>query len=358
MDATAIAPRHVLLTAASSVSDSMPAGHRLPPLTDGTSPKSGRGTMNTLAPSGDIRPAAVQISESQPIDRGLAERTPGFRAVCQQADALNRHGFELAQRGAIYSARQEYRQSLQTIADALDAQRGSGAHRRMLAAGFKALDEADDFAADDNGSGAEINAAKIAHSHQSPVLKEEVKADCSAQAAMGRYLTYAQEQLAGAVGDVPQGSAALFGLGKVYSVPLAAHGPKDSSGGAKSVAFYQASLMVDGRNFMAANELGVALVRFGRLPEARAAFLHSLAISSQPIVWQNLAAVHQNLGEIELAERARRSAIVAANQTGSGAALAAYDVQWVDPATFARAKPIDADPINRVASSKQATTSK
>ncbi|HEV3418159.1 MAG TPA: hypothetical protein VG056_15145, partial [Pirellulales bacterium] len=169
----------------------------------------------------------------------------------------------MAQRGAIYSARQEYKQSLQTIADALDSQRGNGAHRRMLAAGFKALDEADDFAADSIGSGAEINVTEIAHSHQTPVLKGDLTAKCNPPAAMGRYLTYAQEQLAGAVGDVPQGSAALFGLGKVYSVPSAAHGPKDLSGGAKSVAFYQASLMVDGRNFMAANELGVVLVRFG-----------------------------------------------------------------------------------------------
>ncbi|HEV2973354.1 MAG TPA: hypothetical protein VGY55_25535 [Pirellulales bacterium] len=321
-------------------------------------PKLSDGAMTAGPQPADARLAAAPKIESQRIELGFAERTPEFVAICRQVDALNRHGFELAQRGAIYSACQEYKQSLQTIADALDAQHASRAHRRMLAAGFKALDEAEDFGVGDIGSGAEVSVAEIARSHQTPVLKGELKADFNAQAAMGRYLTYAQEQLAGSVGDVSQGSAALFGLGKVYSAPSAAHGPKDSLGGAKAVVFYQASLMVDGRNFMAANELGVVLVRFGRLPEARAAFLHSLAISPQPIVWSNLAAVHQSLGENELAERARRSAIAAANQTGSGAALSAYDVQWVDPATFARSKPIDADPINRVASSKQAASGK
>jgi hypothetical protein len=71
-----------------------------------------------------------------------------------------------------------------------------------------------------------------------------------------------------------------------------------------------------------------------------------LSISPQPVVWQNLAAVHQAIGERDLAAKARQSAEVAANQMSrSGSALSAYDVQWVDPATFARDKPIDADPI-------------
>jgi tetratricopeptide (TPR) repeat protein len=177
------------------------------------------------------------------------------------------------------------------------------------------------------------------------VLKNE-EHELSAQAAMSRYLTFAQEQLAAALGDVPQGSGALFGLGKIYSFPAEAHGPPDSTGGAKAVAFYQASLMVDGRNFMAANELGVMLVSFGRLNEARSAFQHSLKVSSQPVVWENLATVHRSLGENELAQKAQKAAAYAATQKANGAAaMTAYDVQWVDPATFARSKPIDADPI-------------
>ncbi len=267
---------------------------------------------------------------------------------------INRHGYEMAQRGAIFSARQDYLQSLQTVAEALDAQRATQSHQRMLAAGIKALDEADDFAAIDIRSGAQLDIASIAGSHQTPVMKDEPRENWSAQAAMGRYLTYAQEQLAGAVGDIPQASAALFGLGKVYAVPAAAHGPKDLTGGAKAVTFYQAALMVDGRNFMAANELGVALVQFGRLPEARAAFLHSLSISSQPVVWQNLASIHQIMGENKLAEQARQSATVAANQNGKGVpSLSTFDVQWVDPATFVRSMPLDADPIKSAPSTAQ-----
>ena len=284
--------------------------------------------------------------ESERLDLSHPDRTAELLAICKRAEGINRHGYEMTQRGAIFSARQDYMQSLQSIAAALDAQRASHSHQKMLAAGFKALEEVDDFAAIDIRSGAELDIATIAIAHQTPVMRDDTRADWTAQAAMGRYLTYAQEQLAGAVGDIPQASAALFGLGKIYSVPAAAHGPKDQTGGAKAVTFYQAALMVDGRNFMAANELGVALVQFGRLTEARAAFLHSVSISSQPVVWQNLAALHQILGEHKLAEQARQTATVAANQSGKGSpALTTFDVQWVDPATFVHSMPLDADPI-------------
>jgi tetratricopeptide (TPR) repeat protein len=293
-------------------------------------------------------------AESERIELGRPDRTPELLAICKRAEGINRHGYEMAQRGAIFSARQDYMQSLQTVAEALDAQRATHSHQRMLAAAFRALDEADDFAAIDIRAGAQINISSIAASHQTPIVKEDSHDDWSAQAAMGRYLTYAQEQLAGAVGDIPQASAALFGLGKVYSVPAAAHGPKDLTGGAKAVAFYQAALMVDRRNFMAANELGVALVQFGRLPEARAAFLHSLSLSSQPVVWQNLASIHQIMGENKLAEQARQSATAAANQAGKGApALTTFDVQWVDPATFVHSAPLEADPIKATPTAAQ-----
>jgi hypothetical protein len=55
------------------------------------------------------------------------------------------------------------------------------------------------------------------------------------------------------------------------------------------------------------------------------------------------------MGENKLAEQARQSATVAANQSGKGVpALSTFDVQWVDTATFARSMPVEADPIKPV----------
>ncbi len=300
-----------------------------------------------------ILPAAPPVemkAESEQIELAMPVRSPELMAICQKADAINRHAFELAQHGAVFSARLEYMHSLEVIAEALDAQRGTHIHQRMLIAGFKAMEEADDFASQHFLAGGERNFAETVRSHQTPVVKNEPNLVWTTQAAMSRYLTYSQEQLAGALANLPPASAALFGLGKIFTVPLAAHGPPDATGGAKAVALYQAALMVDGRNYLAANELGVLLAGFGRLPEARAALLHSLSASSQPIVWQNLAAVHKAMGEADLAARAGKEAELAAKQMGQAAATA-YDVRWVDPETFARAKPIDADPVNSTANS-------
>lgn len=345
-----VAPRDERLTIAPVAAQPTPElAPSEPTLAATPSPKPDPATVAMIEPR---RPALPKVEakvetkvESEQIEPTRAERTPEFIAVCQRAEGMNRHGFELAQHGAVFAARLEYLKSLETVAEALDSQRSTRIHRRMLAAGFKALDEADDFGSRNTPLGSELNVAAIVRSHRTPVLKD-VQTDLSAQAAMSRYLTFAQEQLAAALGDVPQGSGALFGLGKIYSFPVEAHGPPDATGGAKSVAFYQASLMVDGRNFMAANELGVMLVGFGRLQEARSAFRHSLKVSSQPVVWENLAAVHRSLGENDLAQKAQKAAAFAATQmTNGAAAMTAYDVQWVDPATFARSKPIDADPI-------------
>ncbi|HKD36115.1 MAG TPA: hypothetical protein VKB78_04920 [Pirellulales bacterium] len=289
-------------------------------------------------------PIAMKI-ESERVELAPPERGPELMAICRKADAINRHAFELAQHGAVFSARLEYMHSLEVIAEALDAQRGIHSHERMLIVGFRAMEEADDFASQHFLAAGERTVADIVRSHQTPVVRNETDLNWTTQAAMSRYLTYSQEQLAGALANLPPASAALFGLGKIYTVPPAAHGPPDATGGAKAVGLYQAALMVDGRNYLAANELGVLLAGFGRLPEARAALLHSLSVSSQPIVWQNLAAVHRAMGEADLAARAGKEAELAANRMGQAAATA-YDVHWVDPETFARAKPIDADPVN------------
>ncbi len=289
--------------------------------------------------------AAPAFSEPVRVAAALVRRTAELDAVVRRADTLNHHAFELAEHGAIYSARAEFIQALQTIVDGLDADRTDSRHRQMLAAGLQAIREADDFVRYDAEATTLPDLTSIIAGHKTPVLKDQPADRWTPNNATAQYLGYAQEQLAGAVAEIPAGSAALFGLGKIYTVPQAVHGPNDATHGAKAIALQQAALLVDRRNYPAANELGVLLLQFGRLPEARDAFVHGLSISGQPLLWQNLAAVQRAMGQNALADQAQQQASFAArmNPAAAGAMSRAGDVQWMDPASFARTTPVDYD---------------
>ncbi len=295
-----------------------------------------------------VQPVAPvdSIPKIIPPPRATTANPQQMQAVAARANAMNRHAFELAEHGAIYAARSEFYESLHMMAVALDGQnddRGQEqSHEQKLAAGLRALEEADDFAARDARSIEDLHVTDIVAGHHTPVLRGQDCERVSTRAAMAKYLTYASEQLAAAVADMPPGSMALHGLGKVYALPPASHGPADFTGGAKAIVYQEAALQVDNRNARAANELGVQLVRFGRLPEAKIAFLHSLKVAPRPAVWENLAAVHDRLGESDLASRARRTGLAMGMQKiGS----APSDVQWVDANTFAASMPVSIDPV-------------
>lgn len=292
--------------------------------------------------------AAAPASPAPPVHSAELD------AVIRQANAQTAHGFELAQRGAIYSSRAEFIAALHTIAASLDAANTGEGHDRKLTAGLRALDEADDFVSQGATAQSDIDVAHIVAGHQTPVLKDTSLSGLSSTAALSRYLTFAQEQLAGCTAGMSAGSAALFGLGKLYRVPESLHGPADPTHGAKAVALYQAALIVDSRNYRAANELGVLLAQFGRLPEAKAALLRSVSIFPQPTAWHNLAAVHRTLGERDLAERANQESILAAARMNrGGAAGQSYAVRWLDPATFASTTPLNIDGTPPAASNQQ-----
>ena len=65
--------------------------------------------------------------------------TPELQATVGQADALVRRGFELASRGAVFSARAQFEKTLRVLAEALDATMGVDHHCKSLAAGLVAL---------------------------------------------------------------------------------------------------------------------------------------------------------------------------------------------------------------------------
>jgi len=254
-------------------------------------------------------------------------------SVGQRVQHHVRYAFSLSGRGAVYSAKAELVDALKLVAMAQDADLGSSQHTEALIAGLTALREADDFAARDGQPDVRIDVARLVATHSTPALKYSANPSMSPIEALQAYYAFARQQLAVAGGQDIGASMALYGLARLQVAQMGQLGMN----GPKAITFHQAALAVDANNYLAANELGVLLAGYGQLREAETALKHSIAISSQPESWRNLAEVYRRQGLPQLEHQARKQSEeqLAARRSGRTPNPAASGiVEWVDPATF------------------------
>jgi hypothetical protein len=202
-----------------------------------------------------------------------------------------------------------------------------------MMAGLTAMREADDFAVRDSQSDLRIDVERLISTHKTPILKNGIGPVPSPIEALQAYYGYARQQLVIAGGHEIGASMALYGMARIQ---LAIGGQQGMSG-PKAITLHQAALAVDANNYLAANELGVLLARYGQLNEAEASLRHSVAISPQPETWRNLAEVHRRQGQVRLEAEARRRGEEQLLARRSGRVpnpTATGIVDWVDPATF------------------------
>ena len=76
-----------------------------------------------------------------------------------------------------------------------------------------------------------------------------------------------QERLASAAGHEQPASMALYLLGRSQTAAAGETAQDRALAGPKAIALYQTALTVDAANYLAANELGVLLTRYGQLDE-------------------------------------------------------------------------------------------
>jgi tetratricopeptide (TPR) repeat protein len=271
-------------------------------------------------------------------------RRSSLEMVAAQAQAHITYALNLAERGAVHSAKSEFIVALNLIADAIDADTNNPnrAYARALKAGLTAIEESQDFAPADTTRQIEINLSQLASTHRTPVLKDVDTSTVTRAEALQRYHTFASQQLAFAGGNSNIASAALYGLGRAESISVAggAHNPL---GGQNAMALFQAALAIDPQNYMAANELGVLMARYGDLDGAENQLLHSLSIKPQVEAWHNLAIVYRSKGkpqEAERSEQEREKLAAAQRSSGEGMEKAADAgprpvLRWVDPDSFA-----------------------
>jgi tetratricopeptide (TPR) repeat protein len=270
-----------------------------------------------------------------PLPTYDAPHTAAMEQVALEADKHTFRGFELAGRRAYFSAREEFIQALRTISQALDVQQGATSHSEALAAGMRALEEANDFVPRGAGLEANLNVPMIVSAHRTPVYQAESLDGVTALVARQRYYTYAREQLGVCVGRELAGSMALYGLGKLCA-ELATEKREQLGGSeAEAIVYFQASLLATPQNHLASNDLGAMMARKGSWLEARELFLQSLETHETAAAWTNLAKTHERLGEKALAAKATEEAKLAlqaeAPRAKEAAASTAVRVEWVAP---------------------------
>jgi tetratricopeptide (TPR) repeat protein len=303
-----------------------------------------RGDVN--ASGGDATPmevgridiAAREAFEGEARDRETV-RTAAYLPVTadltsQLLPAVQR-GFGLAQRGALFAAREEFVQVLRRVAQAHDAANGTSEHSRALAAGLRALDEAEDFVPQGVQLEAELDVRTVASSHRTLVLPGE-PAEVSAFEAAALYHSFAQERLRAAVASEQAGSMALYGLGIVYG-HLAMRSDEDVQLTRSAITMHGAALAACPENHLAANELGVLVCRSGRADEAIQLFQHTINFAPSALAYHNLAMAQQQLGmHGQAAANETESQRLAGLERSRGEVSRRVGVNWVTPEEMAQ----------------------
>jgi hypothetical protein len=265
-------------------------------------------------------PRRKSLADEDPSFFAATNRAPDSSSIVQ-ATAHYRRAFALGNRGALFAARAELLDGVRTLAEGMDASSGQTAHVAMLSDALRALDEADDFAPRNGVRPSEADVARSVRSHRTPLLKDQLEG-VSATLAEDRYLAYATEELAAAVGADPIGAELFHALGKTYGT-LARQTSRASRGAdGRALAYYQAALLVSPRHALAANDLAVALAQQGR--------------------WQ------ANLGQAQLAAQSQQASVAAAG--GSKTAVDPNLAPWLSarmmqPSAFAGTAIPGTDPL-------------
>ncbi|MBX3440725.1 MAG: hypothetical protein KF861_24760, partial [Planctomycetaceae bacterium] len=298
-------------------------------------------------------PSLRQSYEPAPSGSSSSPPVPAWSTALEQHGRQRIHyAYDLAARGALLTAQNEFLKILDLVARTLDAESGSREHVTALAAGQVALKEAGDFLKSAPPGGVSIPVATIAASHQTRLLWTSDVGVTNPVVAMQLYYSDACRQLVIAAGGQRIAAEALFGLGRVTSVlrdhPQERRRESPSMHEQLMLVYYQAAWAVDSRHHRAANELGVQLARFNQWGPACHAFEYSVAQSPLPQNTRNLAVAYARIGEQELSQQAWRLHQSLLTQGGDAASSMGETanpvpaVQWVDLQTFAQSgSPVD-----------------
>jgi tetratricopeptide (TPR) repeat protein len=251
------------------------------------------------------------------------------------------YAFDLAQRGATYSAATEFQAVLGLCALELDSRSGGSTHREALRQGLIALDEADQFGGEQVDWRDSADVRRIADGHTTPVLNQAGQAQIDSIQAVQAYYSFAEQRLAYACQGLPGASMAFYGLGRTITVP----GMRVAHATGKAALYHRIALTIAPQNVLAANELGVLLAQHGELEGAEKLLQYCVAVEPSPQSYRNLSIVYAQKGDQRSSQAAQAAGEVIAtrkrNQAEANAAatLAAQSSTGVSEAEADAEKP-------------------
>lgn len=273
----------------------------------------------------------AQLASETSIDDVLAY-FPAEDELSARFQPRVREAFTLARHGALHAAKGRFEELLSELARAKDASQMTDRHARALAAGLRALREADDFTSTNNNP---PEPQAIAAGHLTPMLHEGSHEWTLPHEAIAMYHLYAQQKMAAAVSGEQAGSMMLFGLGKI-NAQLAErdHMPQAIR---KSLTMYRSAVAAHQMNYLAANEAGVLLARSGRYRQSLPLLNIAAQIGGSSATHRNLAHVHSKLGNTQLATQHQHVAVqVARREMVRGQLSTERGIAWVSPEEFNR----------------------
>jgi tetratricopeptide (TPR) repeat protein len=316
--------------------ESLPAATDADAVAGASAPRAAARPVNKINPRAPVSELSSEEQRLlQAVIRGTSSAATGVFTDARLEQEFKKkigEAYSLANRRAHYAAQQELIEVLRMVSQARDTQQGEPERTVALAAGLRALDEAEDFAPHGTQLEAELNLVVLTASHRTPIAKEIDHQGVLPQQMMAIYYRYAQLKLALAVAGEPAGSMALHALGKIYSQLGKLEPQRHRLASRRAVAFQQAALLARDDNHLAAHELAVLLADAGHLAEAQELLRQVAAKEPNAIVFRNLANVQEKMGMPQQAANSRAYAEQLARQGATGT----QPMQMVSPETFTR----------------------
>ncbi|MEM9658742.1 MAG: CDC27 family protein [Planctomycetota bacterium] len=223
-----------------------------------------------------------------------------------------KYAYDLAQRGATYSAYGEFQGVLASCAAELDTREGGSRHRDAVQEGLTALKEVEDFTASRGVTTVGVDVPAIAMAHRTPLGKQAVADSWSVDVATRAYYQFAMRRIGDACSGAPGAANAIYGMGRTSALLDARASHKTL----RALLLYDLALQIDPAHSLAANELAVLLAQNGRYIEAESVLQAAVKTGDRPECWKNLSVVCQQLGKMEESRtaHARYEALTADNK--------------------------------------------